>query len=157
MLFSLIVGSLLLTWGWICSCCWSKSARYIILLMNFVKSLQTSYQLMSVGIGSKQGLLFSSDFSSSNSTDSTVLNKLMAFWLGAFCFISLLLWFFLHLYLLCFSFLLFTITSFLSVLFLLRTDLVGRMLSELIFRTWRDFIFHSKMTTYAVTTFSINL
>ena len=49
---------------------------------------------MSVGVGTKEGPFFSSDFCSS---DSTVLDKLMAFSSGAFCFISLMICFFLDL------------------------------------------------------------
>ena len=143
----------MLIWEWTCSCCSSKSARCLILLVNFVKSLQTSYQLMSVGVGTKEGPFFSSDFCSS---ESTLLDKLIAFWSGAFCLISLILCFFLDLYLLRFSFLLFTITSFLNLLFLLGTDAVDRMLSRLNFRTWRDFIFCSKVTTFSATIFLIS-
>ena len=102
----------------------------------------------------KKNPLFRSDFCSS---ESTLLVKLMAFWSGVFCLISLILCFFLDLYRLRSSFLLFTITSFLNLQFLLRTDLVGRMWLRLNFRTWRDFIFCSKVTTFSATTFLISL
>ena len=99
---------------------------------------------MSVGVGKKEGPFFSSDFCFS---DSKVLDKLMVFGSGASRFISLLLCFFLDLYLLRFYFLLSTITSFLNLLFLLQTDVVGCIVSRLIFRTLRESIFRSKMTT----------
>ena len=65
--------------------------------------------------------------------------------------------FFLNLYILRFSFLLFNITSFLNLLFLSQTDVVGCMLLRLIFCTWRDFIFSSRLTTFSATTFLIGL
>ena len=64
---------------------------------------------------------------------------------------------FLDLYLLRFFSLLFAITSFLNLLFLLQTDVVDRMVSRLNFQTWRDFIFCSKVTTFSASTFLINL
>ena len=87
----------------------------------------------------------------------TLLDKLIAFWSGAFCLISLMLCFIIDLYLLRFSFPLFTMTSFLNLLLLLGTDAVGCMLSRLIFRAWRDFIFCSKMTTFSATISLISL
>lgn len=130
-MFSLIAGSLLLTGRWTCSCYWSKSARCLILLVDFVKSLRALYQLMSVGVGTKEVTLFSSSFCS---LESIVLDKLMAFSRRILFYLFDAL-FFLNLYLLRISFILSTITSFLNFWLFLPTDVIGSMLPELIFPT----------------------
>ena len=134
-------------------CCtgWSlTSARCLILLINLVKSLWTSYQFMSVGISINDGPFFNKDFWSS---DNTALDKLITFWSGAFAKISLMLSFFLALHRLHFSFLLSMTLFLLNLLFLFCGAVVCCIWSSSFLQLCRDFILCSRITTFWATVF----
>ena len=139
---------------WFCFCTsWSlTSAKCLILLMNLVKSLRTSYQFISVSVGINDGPFFNKVFWSS---DNTALDKLIAFWFGAFSMISLMSSFFLALYCFCFSFLL-SIAIFLLNLFLFCGAVVCCIWSRSFLRLCRDFILCSRITFWA-TVFLVSL
>ena len=141
-----------------CFCCytgWSlTSAKCLILFINLGKSLRASYQFMSVGVSINDGPFVSKVFWSS---DNTALDKLMAFWSGAFSIISLISCFFLALYRLHFSFLLSTAIFLLNLLFLFCGAVVHCIWSCCFLRLCRDFILCSRITTFWATSFLISL
>ena len=138
-------------------CCtgWSlTSAKCLILLINLVKSLRTSYQFIFVGVGINDGPFFNKVFWSS---DNTALDKLIAFWSGVFSIISLMSYFFLALYHLRFSFLLSIAIFLLNFLLLFCGAVVCCIWSRSFLRLCRDFVLCSRITTFWATDFLISL